>query len=124
MTGDHDLIRRMAAGDASALAAFYDRYAARVFGRVSRRVRVRQDGEEVMQGVVLEVRGRAAEYDPGGGSAEAWLLLIARSRALDRLRRLSPALLEEGEGPPVSNDPGWGMEQDEEAVGLRQALGR
>jgi RNA polymerase sigma-70 factor (ECF subfamily) len=122
MLGDHDLIRRMAAGDASALAAFYDRHAARVLGLVSRRVRRRQDAEDVLQTVFWEAWGRAAQYDPARASPEAWLLLIARSRALDHCRRRGLPLLEEGGDRPVSSDPGLGLERSEAAEQLRQAL--
>lgn len=57
-------------------------------GIALRIVRVRSDAEEVLQETFLEVWRRAREYSVTRGTVEAWLLTIARSRAIDRLRTL------------------------------------
>jgi RNA polymerase sigma-70 factor (ECF subfamily) len=46
----------------------------------------RPDAEEVLQDTFLEVWKRAGEYDERRGSLEAWVVTIARSRSIDRLR--------------------------------------
>ena len=55
-------------------------------GVVLRVLRERADAEEVLQETFIEVWRRAREYAPSRGSVEAWLLTIARTRAIDRLR--------------------------------------
>jgi RNA polymerase sigma-70 factor (ECF subfamily) len=80
------LIGRMAAGDSSALAALYDETAAVVHGLVRRIVQDDQAGEEVTGDVFLQAWRQAFRYEAGRGSALAWLLAIARTRAIDRIR--------------------------------------
>ncbi len=55
-------------------------------GVALRVLRERADAEEVLQETFIEVWRRAREYAPSRGSVEAWLLTIARTRAIDRLR--------------------------------------
>jgi RNA polymerase sigma-70 factor (ECF subfamily) len=81
-----DLIRRMAAGDRQALAPFYDRYAPLAFPLVLRIVRDRADAADVLQEVFWEAWQHAGRYDPQRGTPEAWILMRARSRAIDRVR--------------------------------------
>jgi RNA polymerase sigma-70 factor (ECF subfamily) len=82
-----NLIRRMSGGDRDALAAFYDAYAPLAFG-VLRRMLSPEDASEALQDVFWELWRRAAEYDPGRGTPEAWVTIRARSRGIDRLRSL------------------------------------
>jgi RNA polymerase sigma-70 factor (ECF subfamily) len=86
MTAGADLIRGMAAGDRDAFARFYDRYAPIVYPIVLRIVRDAADAADVLQEVFWESWQNAAAYDPGRGSAEAWLVMRARTRAIDRVR--------------------------------------
>jgi RNA polymerase sigma-70 factor, ECF subfamily len=81
-----ELIGRMVRGDRSGLEGLYDRYARLVFNLVVRIVRSRSDAEEVLQEVFLQAWRSAARFDPSRGSPEAWLVMMARSRALDALR--------------------------------------
>jgi RNA polymerase sigma-70 factor (ECF subfamily) len=46
----------------------------------------RPDAEEVLQETFLEVWKRVRDYDERRGSLEAWVVTIARSRSIDRLR--------------------------------------
>ena len=55
-------------------------------GVALRVLRERSDAEEVLQETFIEVWRRAREYTPSRGTVEAWLLTIARTRAIDRLR--------------------------------------
>lgn len=73
----------MARGDAEALGALYDRYASLLLALVER-VSVRgPEAEDLVHDVFLEAWRRAADYDGARGSVKSWLLLRARSRALD-----------------------------------------
>ena len=83
-----ELVRRMAGGDRDAFAAFYDAYAPLAFGMIRRIVRSAAEAEEVLQEVFWEIWSSAAEYDPTRGSPEAWVVMRARSRGIDRARSM------------------------------------
>ena len=79
-------LQLVARGDADAFDAVYDQVAASVFGIVRRVVRDPAQSEEVTQDVLLEVWRDAAKFDPGRGSATAWVMTLAHRRAVDRVR--------------------------------------
>jgi RNA polymerase sigma-70 factor (ECF subfamily) len=81
-----ELIGRMARGDRSGLEGLYDRFAQLIFNLVIRIVGNRPDAEEVLQEVFLQAWRGATQYDPSRGTPEAWLIMMARSRAIDWLR--------------------------------------
>ena len=81
-----DLIRRMTAGDGEAFARFYDRYAPVVYPLILRIVRDRSDAADVLQDVFWEIWRGAGTYDAGRGTPEAWVVMRARTRAIDRVR--------------------------------------
>jgi RNA polymerase sigma-70 factor (ECF subfamily) len=81
-----ELIRRMALKDSKALESFYDKYHRLVFTLVLRIIRIREDAEDVVVDVFWQVWQQAARYDASRGKPVAWLLSIARTRAIDRLR--------------------------------------
>lgn len=85
---DTDLLRSVARGDEQALAAIYDRYRLILFGLILRILHDRQEAEDVLQEAFLQVWRRATDFDESRGRAFTWLVTIARSRALDRLRSL------------------------------------
>jgi RNA polymerase sigma-70 factor (ECF subfamily) len=80
------LIQRIAVRDEVAMAELYDRTSSLVFGMARRMVRDEQAAEEVAHEVFLQVWKRACSFDPARGRASTWLLLLARSRSLDRMR--------------------------------------
>lgn len=73
-------------GDQHALRAIYERSHRIVFTLAMRICRHRELAEEVSVDVFHDVWRRAAEYDPSGGSVVGWIMMQARSRALDRVR--------------------------------------
>ena len=83
---DREWIQRMASKDAKALDAFYTRYNRLAFGLVLRIVGNREDAEEVLTDVFWQIWQQAPKYDASRGKPIAWLLTIARSRAIDRVR--------------------------------------
>jgi RNA polymerase sigma factor (sigma-70 family) len=87
-----DLVRAMAGGDTSALSLIYERSVAQVFAICRAVLRCKEDAEEVVCDVYTNAWQRASTYDPGRGSVIAWLAVMARNRAVDRLRRRRQAL--------------------------------
>jgi RNA polymerase sigma-70 factor (ECF subfamily) len=85
------LIRRMAAGDEQALGALYDATLGKVYG-LALRITGRPDAaEDVAAEVYHQAWRQAGRYDAARGRPLAWLLTMARSRALDSLRRRDDA---------------------------------
>jgi RNA polymerase sigma-70 factor (ECF subfamily) len=76
----------MAAADAAAFASFYDRYAPLAYGLILRIVGEPADAADVLQDVFWEAWQTAVGYDPARGTPEAWILVRARARAIDRVR--------------------------------------
>lgn len=83
---DRELIQRMARKEAGALDAFYTRYNRIAFGLVLRIVGNREDAEDVLTDVFWQVWQQSSRYDVARGKPVAWLLTIARTRAIDRIR--------------------------------------
>jgi RNA polymerase sigma-70 factor, ECF subfamily len=89
-------------GDPEALAAVRDGCGATVFAYLRHVLRDRAAAEDVFQQVFTEVWRRGAGYDPARGSLAAWVLTIARSRAVDELRRRRPEPMDPGTLPEPS----------------------
>ena len=79
----------VARGDEPALAALYDRYRLILFGLLVRILNSREEAEDVLQEVFLQVWRRAADFDEQRGRPFTWLVTLTRSRAIDRLRVLA-----------------------------------
>jgi RNA polymerase sigma-70 factor (ECF subfamily) len=83
---DRPLMARVEARDADALAELYDRHAARLLGLARCVLGDGGEAEEVLQEVFLYVWRSASSFDPSRGYVLTWLLIVTRSRAIDRLR--------------------------------------
>ena len=83
---DARLLDGVAAGDADALALLFDRHGAAVLGVLTRMLGRAGEADEVLQEVFLWLWKHPRRYDPSRSSLRGWLLVIARSRALDVLR--------------------------------------
>jgi RNA polymerase sigma-70 factor, ECF subfamily len=83
---DLAIVRRMVDGDADALAELYDRFAPLVLAVTRRILGGAGEAEEALQEAFLQAWNQADRYAPGRSSVSTWLLLIARTRSLDRLR--------------------------------------
>jgi RNA polymerase sigma-70 factor (ECF subfamily) len=124
---DEALVRRMAGGDDHALGVLYDRWHSVVHGVVSRMLRQADDVEDVVEETFWQAWRQASRFDRTRGAVQTWLLTIARSRALDRvraLRRRREEPLEDDDGQVVvqqvaEGDPG----QDAEASERRRIVG-
>ena len=80
------LIRRMAAGDEAALATLYDETCSMVHGLAVRILRDEALAEDVTIEVYMQAFRQASSYDVARGNPLAWLLTLARSRAIDGFR--------------------------------------
>src|SRR4051794_32633945 len=83
---DRRCIDRVAAGDAAALAELYDSHSGLLYSLALRIVGTPSDAEEVLQDTWMQAWRSAGSYDATRGAVGAWLVTIARSRALDRVR--------------------------------------
>jgi RNA polymerase sigma factor (sigma-70 family) len=120
-------LAQIARGDQRAFERFYDATLARVFGVVRRICVDSALAEEVIEDVYVQVWREAARFDPARGVALAWLLMMARSRALDALRRVEPAMVVADpqslvDEPPADADPLGLLEAMRRGSAVRSAL--
>jgi RNA polymerase sigma-70 factor (ECF subfamily) len=83
---DIGLIARIVARDAAAVGELYDRHSRLLFGLILKIIKDRGEAEEMLQEVFMQVWTRADTYNVQLGTPIAWLVRIARNRAIDRLR--------------------------------------
>jgi RNA polymerase sigma-70 factor (ECF subfamily) len=112
------LISRIAEGDHEALGEFYDRYASMANGLALRILRNTSDAEEVVQEVFVQAWRQADRYDPTRGTPEAWISTLARTRALDKLRRRTSRR----EDPPEAAPGTTATPPNVEVLAVRRAL--
>ncbi len=84
---DRDLMRRVADRDGGAFASLFERHAPVTLGLLQRILGARGEAEEVLQETFLQIWMQADRYDGVRSTPRGWILMLARSRALDRLRR-------------------------------------
>ncbi|WP_427159560.1 sigma-70 family RNA polymerase sigma factor [Aliinostoc sp. HNIBRCY26] len=87
-TTDVLLITKIAQKDQSALSALYDRYGKIIYAIAFKSLKSPEESEEVVLDVFAQVWRIAERYDTQKGRVDTWLFTIARSRILDRLRKL------------------------------------
>ena len=118
------LLERVAQADAQALAALYDATSSYMYGLARCILQNQTIAEDVLIEVYTQVYQQASHYDPRRGTPSAWLLMLTRSRALDRrrseaLRQRWEASMDLAANLPVStSDP----EEDSAAAELRQVI--
>jgi RNA polymerase sigma-70 factor (ECF subfamily) len=82
-----ELMRAFARRDPGAASELYARFAPRIFGLGMVMLGNASQAEDLVQDTFVKVWRSSGSYDPGRGSVETWILLIARSQAVDLLRR-------------------------------------
>jgi len=92
------LAERLRERDPEALREVHERCARVTFGFLVKAVGDRAAAEDVQQQVFFEVWKRGASFDPDRGALLTWVMTIARSRAIDHLRRRVPQPLDPQEG--------------------------
>jgi RNA polymerase sigma-70 factor (ECF subfamily) len=83
---DGEFIRGIKLRDPQALARLYDRYGRVAFALIVRMVHDAGVAEDLVQETFLRVWSRAQGFDADRGAVGAWLLAVARNRAIDYLR--------------------------------------
>lgn len=83
---ESDCILAIADGDRNALGRLYDTYAGLATAVAYRILGNEQEAEDIVHDAFLEVWRRAGSYDPKRSSVRTWIVLLVRSRALDRKR--------------------------------------
>ncbi|MBI4265869.1 MAG: sigma-70 family RNA polymerase sigma factor [Acidobacteria bacterium] len=128
---DREWLRRLADGDGDAAARLYDRHASTIYSLVLRIVDDEGDAEDVVQEVFTQAWRQASRYDPSRGVVAAWLLMMARTRAIDKLRarraRSGPQTLEDAQAvdalPATDPDAATGLIDAERVRLVQRALG-
>ena len=80
------LLSAVADGDVAAFEQLYDRHAPVLYAMLLRILSNPEDAQEVLQEAFVKAWNDATRYDPSRGSEMAWLISIARSRGIDRIR--------------------------------------
>jgi RNA polymerase sigma-70 factor, ECF subfamily len=85
---DIDLLRQMAGGDRVAFAKFYDRHSPLMFSVAFKVLNNQSDAEDALQEAFVQIWAKASQFDPKLGRAASWGAILARNKAIDRLRGL------------------------------------
>ena len=121
------LIKKIANQDREAFGQFYDRYAPLVFSLALRMLRARPDAEDHLQEVFVQIWRQAGHYNSERGSPEAWIVNIARSRAIDKIRsirrrEMSFVLTEDPAASELGGNVESSLEQSEVKYTMNSAL--
>ena len=81
------LLMRIAAGDETAFADFYELMSPSAYGLALRVTRDTHMAQDVVQETFTEVWRQAARFHPESSSARAWVAMMTHRRAVDRVRR-------------------------------------
>lgn len=101
-TIDPALLARIVKGDQQAFSQLYDHSSTLLYTLAFRILGNREEADELLQDVYLEVWRKVSRYDVGRGTPVAWLITLTRSRAIDRLR----ARTARGQQATTSLEPG------------------
>lgn len=83
---DQQLIEKVKNGDKTAFKEVYSKFSQVTYNLALRILKDKEDAEEVVQEIFLQVWNKAYSYDSERGALSTWVLNIARSRAIDKLR--------------------------------------
>ena len=127
---DRELVARMSRGDDRALGQFYERWSRPVYALVARLVRDPDDADDVVEDTFYQAWRQASRYEPSRGAVSTWIITIARSRALDRLRSrrrlreepLTPVTVLDEVADGSYPDPAAGAEKAELRERVAEAL--
>ncbi|MGZ8578937.1 MAG: sigma-70 family RNA polymerase sigma factor [Actinomycetota bacterium] len=108
---DIALVAAFAARDDGATGVLYDRFASRIYGLGIVMLGSDRDAQDLVQDTFVKLYRNAGRFDPGRGRLETWVLLNARSLAIDALRRrVTESRTLASQGIPREDDPEPGPE--------------
>ena len=126
---DAHLLARTAAGDESAFAALYDRFAPGLFSMTVKMIHDEKEAEDVLQEGFAQIWRRAATYDPARSSPFTWAVMILRNKTIDRLRvrqrrerTVEKATVEFAHFPEADEVSAGEAERHDEGAHVRAAL--
>lgn len=106
---DKELVRAVMDRNTDAIAELFDRFSGMLSALSMRILNDPADVEEILQETFLQVWNQAARYDAKRSSVSTWLVLLARSRSIDRLRsrqvKLRTATAARQENPDTHTSP-------------------
>lgn len=120
------LMQAVAAGDRTALADLYGRTSGKLYGICIRLLGSQPEAEEVLQDVYLTVWNKADRFDREKASPITWLAVLARNKAIDRLRRHRVATVTMDEAPDIADNLPSALDvlqQSEDSQRLHDCLG-
>jgi RNA polymerase sigma-70 factor (ECF subfamily) len=89
-TDDMGLLTRIQSGDQEAMSALFDRYGTMVYSVALRALKDAGEAEDVMQEIFVQVWKNPGAFVSGKGSLGGWLVVVARNRSIDMIRRRRP----------------------------------
>ena len=123
-----DLLRATARADRAAFQLLYNRTSAKLFGITVQICRDRALAEEVLQDVYVEIWLTAGTFNPRRGRAMPWLMVIARNKSIEGLRKHKRGMAhhaDDGTGNwDILADPRQMADGGVAAATLRTCLGR
>jgi RNA polymerase sigma-70 factor (ECF subfamily) len=117
------LLQRVANQDRDAFSQLYDRFSTLVFTLAMRMLKARSDAEDLLQEVFAQVWRQAESYSVERGSPEAWIINMARSRAIDKIRslpRMGGSFVSTGD--PAASESGENVESSVAESEVRMAM--
>lgn len=123
VVADRDLVTRMSEGDEGAVGTLYDRYGKTMYAIAYRILGDRDDAEEVVMDALAQAWRSSGTYSADRGSVAAWLVVLARSRALDRLRSRGRQALAVDRAVELEPEGALAMGRPEEAASHAAELG-
>lgn len=120
------LLDAVSRGDRNAFSALYECTSAKLYGICLRLLGSEAEAQDVLQEAYVTVWRNAARFDPGRASPITWLAVVVRNKAIDRLRRRTPATgrLDEAADVADESDSAFDLlERSEEAGRLARCMG-
>src|SRR6266853_1789973 len=127
---DGALLRAVAAGDKDAFRQLYTQHSSLLFALALKILSDRTEAEDVLQETFVQVWKTAASFDDQRGKPLGWFIMLARSRAIDRLRsrktraRLTDSAGQDDSQIPTATTPADDAVASEAQRTVRDALGK
>ena len=87
---DAALLEKVEQGDQQSMGELFDRYSGMVYSVALRVLKDTGQAEDVMQDIFIQIWKKPGGFISGRGSLGAWLVVVARNRAIDSLRKRRP----------------------------------